>query len=121
MSQSNQVVKEFGRVSSDLSSATKTNVTQLTSITTGVTASGVAGVITTVSSTLAADATTNFTVTNTRCLSTSVVIVQVQEYGGAGAVVATADNVADGSFDIRLQSVDTVALDAVIGIGYIVL
>jgi len=58
------------------------NVTQTTSITTGVTSNGVAGQITTVSATTASAATSSFTVTNSAVTSSSYVFLQLVSYSG---------------------------------------
>ncbi len=100
----------------------KANVTQATSITTGVTANGSAGVITTVSSTLAADASATFTLTNSKITADSVVLLQVA-YGGttAGNPIVVLDSLAAGSVDIILTNAGTAALDATVDIHFMVL
>lgn len=104
---------------------TKANVTQATSITTGVTANGSAGIITTVSSTLAADATAEFTVTNSAVAATSVVLVSIADYAGTygtnGIPVVNVDSIAAGSFKVDLSNVhSTNALSGVVKISYLV-
>jgi len=99
----------------------KANVTQATSITTGVTANGSSGVITTVSSTLAADASATFTLTNSKITAASVILLQVA-YGGtaAGNPIVVLDNLAAGSVDIILTNAGTAALDATVDIHFLV-
>lgn len=99
----------------------KADVTQLTSITTGVTANGSAGVITTVASTLAADLSATFTLSNSKLLANSVVMVQVA-YGGtaAGNPIVVLNSVSNGSCDMILTNAGTAALDAVVEIHYLI-
>jgi len=103
----------------------KTTVTQGTSITTGVTASAPAGVITTVSSTLAAQASAEFTVTNTFVSSSSVVIANLVDYAGTdstnGIPVVKVDTIGSGSFKVVISNAHaTNALSGVLKIGFIV-
>lgn len=79
-------------------------VTQLTSITTGVTLNTVSGAITTVSSTLAAGAEATFQVTNSQLASTDVVVVNIGATSSAGTPMAFVSAVADGSFDITISN-----------------
>ena len=99
------------------------NVTQGTSITTGVTVNALNGVITTVSSTLATNAKTSFTVTNSNVLAGSKILVSV-EYDEAAAgipIVGVADIVA-GSFKIVLSNAaGIVALNNIVKVHYIII
>lgn len=81
-------------------------VTQITSITTGVTLNANSGVITTVSQTIAAAGEAEFTVTDSLVAATDVVIVNVASInGGAGGPFqATISAVAAGSFVIALSN-----------------
>lgn len=104
---------------------TKANVTQGTSITTGVTANGSAGIITTVSASLAADATAEFTLTNSAIAATSVVLVSIADYAGTygtnGIPMVAVDTIAAGSCKINLSNVHgTNALSGVVKITYLV-
>jgi hypothetical protein len=99
------------------------NVTQGTSITTGVTVNALNGIITTVSSTLAANAKTSFTVTNSKVLAGSKILVSVQ-YDEAAAgipVVGVADIVA-GSFKVVLSNgAGSAALNNVVKVHYAII
>lgn len=102
----------------------KVNVTQLTSITTGVTANASAGVITTVSAATAAGGAETFVLTNSKIFADSVVLAQVVDYAGTfgtGLPVACVDTVADGSCDIVLMNPDGAALDNVVKVAFQVL
>src|SRR5438874_13819648 len=57
-------------------------VTQITSITTGVTINGTSGVITTVSAATAVRSKSTFTVTNSRVLAGSAVVACIDNYAG---------------------------------------
>lgn len=97
-------------------------VTQATSITTGVTLNKQSGVITTVSSTLAAQGSATFTVTNSTVTASSVVLVSAN-YGGAGIAVASVNAApGSGSFVVRIDNAHgTNALNGVIRIHFVVL
>ena len=87
-------------------------VTQLVSITTGVTIDKPTGIITTVSSTLAAGAFAKFTVTNSTYVnSASVILCNICNYTGAidgsnGQPEVFIDNIGDGTFDMVLFNSD---------------
>ena len=98
----------------------KTNVTQVTSITTGVTVNANSGWILTVSATTAQHASSVFTVTNDRVVAGSTVLVNVNTNNGAGTALVTVDNIAAGSFDVVLTNVAAAALDNTIRIGFLV-
>lgn len=101
----------------------KGSVTQLTSIVTGVTLNGSAGVITTVSSTLAADSFTSFVVTNSSVGTDSEILCTVQDYSGTTglprAYVKTITNT--GTFTVVLQNVGNAALNGVVKVGFLVI
>lgn len=104
----------------------KATVTQITSITTSVTVNSTAGVITTVSATLVADASAIFTVNNNRTLAASVVLANVANYGGTystnGLPTVNVDNVSAGSFDITVFNAhSTNALSGVLEIAFLVI
>lgn len=82
----------------------QTAVTQATSITTGVTCSAYAGVITTVSQTVAGGAEAEFTVTNTKVRATDVVMACIKTHTSAGEFIVGVSAVADGSFKLRLTN-----------------
>lgn len=79
-------------------------VTQLTSISTGVTVTKRSGVITTVSSTLAADSSASFVVTATGLVTTTSRVLLTVEYGGNGVPVCTLSTVATNSFTVKLYN-----------------
>lgn len=79
-------------------------VTQITSITTAVTLNARGGLITTVSATLAAGATAEFTVNNSTITTADAVICHVQDYTGTGRPVVWVTFVAAGSFGIRIRN-----------------
>jgi hypothetical protein len=76
-------------------------VTQITSVTTGVTLNKVTGQITTVALTLAAGASARFTVTNSAINLTDIPVLS-PVYGGAGTLSVWPTNNLGGSFDIVL-------------------
>lgn len=99
------------------------NVTQGTSITTGVTVNALNGIITTVSSTLATNAKTSFTVTNSNVLAGSKILVSVEYDEAASGIpmVGVADIVA-GSFKIVLSNAAGIdALNNIVKIHYIII
>lgn len=100
----------------------KGTVTQSTSITTGVTLSNLNGVVTTVSSTLAADTEATFTVTNTKVTTTSnIMLTAVYPAASAGTPVVQVGAVANGSFTVVITNVNpTNALNAALKIGFLV-
>ena len=100
-------------------------VTQLTSITTGVTINSTSGVITTVSASTAANASDTFTVTNNNVTTSSVILVALQDYSGTfstnGIPLINADNVSAGSFDVVISNAHgTNALSGTLGISFII-
>ncbi len=101
--------------------ATKVTVTQLTSITTGVTADGSAGIITTVAAATVADASDTFTVTNSSVTTTSVVVAVVSDYAGASLPNVRVNNVVAGAFDVVIQNAGAAALDQPLEISFIVM
>ena len=84
--------------------AGQTAVTQITSITTGVTCSALSGVITTVSQTVAAGAEAEFTVTNTLVAATDVVVACIKTHTSAGSFIVAVSAVAAGSFKLQLTN-----------------
>lgn len=83
----------------------KGTVTQITAITTGVTLNKQSGVITTVSSTLAAGANASFTVTNSKCFSDSVVMLTVDDSASAGLAKLNVQTIANGSFVVNITNI----------------
>lgn len=86
----------------------KGNVTQLTSITTGVTSTASSGTVTTVSSTIAAGASASFVVTNAFAKTTSKIFLNAFTSGN-GIPYAVVSAKANGSFTIKLFNVDAAA------------
>lgn len=95
-------------------------VTQATSITTGVTLNARAGVVTTVASTLAANADAAFAVTNSYVKSDSVIVLTCLNTG-AGIATAQVSAVADGSFTVLLANSGNAAFNSTIGVHFLVL
>lgn len=84
-------------------------VTQITSITTGVTANALSGTITTVSQTIAAAAEADFVVTNNRVAATDIVVACIRSTASAGQFIVAVSAVAAGQFTLRLTNVDAAA------------
>jgi len=102
--------------------AGQTAVTQITSITTGVTCSALSGVITTVSQTVAAGAEAEFTVTNTLVAATDVVVACVKTHTSAGSFIVAVSAVAAGSFKLHLTNLHaSTAGNNVLVINFLVL
>lgn len=99
----------------------KGNVTQLTSISTGVTVNAHTGVITTVSTTLASLAEVTITVTNSKVTTASKIFCQVQ-YASASVGNPTAHIAAivNGSFTINILNASLVALNDVVRIHFMI-
>ena len=95
-------------------------VTQATSITTAVTLNKRSGIVTTVSSTLAANAEAEFTVNNSFVESDSVIIL-TGLYNGDSHVSLNVKSVADGSFVVVLANSGGAALNATVGVQFLVL
>ena len=103
----------------------KSTVTQITSITTGVTIDDVSGVITTVTATTAGEATDSFVVTNNRVLASSVVLVSLDGYSGTlstnGLPLITVTGISAGSFTMNVSNAHgTAALSGTLDIGFVV-
>lgn len=96
-------------------------VTQITSISTGVTCNAYSGVITTVSQTVAAGAEADFVVTNSKVKATDHIGVSIKTHTSGGTFLAGIATVVDGSFTIRLTNLHaTNAGDNVLVINFIV-
>lgn len=95
-------------------------VTQATSITTAVTLNKRSGIVTTVSSTLAANDEAEFTVNNSFVESDSVIIL-TGLYDGNSHVSLNVKSVTDGSFVVVLANSGGVALNATVGVQFLVL
>lgn len=99
------------------------NVTQGVSIVTGVTVNALNGIITTVSSTLAANAKTSFTVTNSNVLAGSKILVSVEyDEAATGIPVVGVADIAAGSFKVVLSNgAGVAALNNVVKIHFLVI
>lgn len=99
------------------------NVTQGTSITTAVTVNALNGVITTVSSTLAANARTSFTVNNPLVAAGSRILVSVEyDEAATGIPVVGVADIAAGSFKVVLSNgAGTAALNAPLKIHFLII
>lgn len=97
-------------------------VTQITSTTTGVTLSKLAGAITTIAGTLAAAAEEAFTVTNTLVAATDTVVACIATTASAGTPAVVVSTVAAGSFQITVTNLHaSAALNALLVINFYVL
>lgn len=100
----------------------QTAVTQITSITTGVTCNALSGVITTVSQTVAAGAEADIVVTNSQVAATDVVVACIKTHTSAGSFIVAVATVAAGSFTLRLTNLHASAAgDNVLVINFLVL
>jgi len=79
-------------------------VTQATDRTTGVTINTLSGQITTNNASLAAEASANFTVTNSKVALNDVVIVSIQSGTNGGNTAVSVVTVANGSFVIKVSN-----------------
>lgn len=79
-------------------------VTQITNRTTGVTLNTICGAITTNNASLAAEATADFVVTNSKIAITDTIIVSVRSGSNGGGTLVTVNGVAAGSFTIRVHN-----------------
>lgn len=99
----------------------QTAVTQITSITTGVTCNALSGVITTVSQTVAGAAEASFTVTNSEVAATDVVVACIKTHTSAGLFFPCVTAVAAGSFQLSLTNLSASAGDNVLVINFYVI
>lgn len=98
------------------------NVTQGTSITTAVTVNALNGVVTTVSSTLAANAKTFFTVNNSNVVAGSKILVSVEyDEAATGIPVVGVSDIATGSFKIVLSNGGSAALNNVVKVHFLII
>jgi len=79
-------------------------VTQITTRSTGVTLNKLAGTITTDTTSLAAEGTADFIVTNTTVAIGDVVVVSVQSGSNSGGTIVSVSTVAAGSFTVRVHN-----------------
>lgn len=100
----------------------QTAVTQITSITTGVTCNALSGVITTVSQTVTAGAEADIVVTNSSVVATDIVVACIKTHTSAGSFIVAVVAVAAGSFKLRLTNLHaSVDGDNVLVINFLVL
>lgn len=100
----------------------KGTVTQETSITTGVTLNKPSGIITTVSTTVAAGSNASFTVTNNFCKSTSVIQLSVDDSATAGLAKLNVQTIDDGSFVVNITNIHGAnAFNNIIKIHFVIL
>lgn len=79
-------------------------VTQITNRSTGVTINAISGAITTDTTSLAAEGTADFVVTNSAVEIGDVVIVSVRSGTNSGGTIVSVTGVAAGSFTIRVHN-----------------
>lgn len=99
------------------------NASQLTSITTAVTVNALNGSITTVASTLAANAKTSFTVNNSKVTGASRILVSVvYDEAATGIPVLGVSDIANGSFKVVISNGAGVdALNAALRVHFIII
>tara|TARA_R110000822_G_scaffold207328_3_gene343473 strand:- start:105 stop:575 length:471 start_codon:yes stop_codon:yes gene_type:complete len=97
-------------------------VTQLTSITTAVTLNTFNGIITSVSSTLAGNAKTFFTVNNSNVTTASRIIVSAEyDEAATGIVVLGVSDIATGTFKVVISNGGNAALDNVVKVHFMII
>ena len=94
------------------------SVTQATNKGTAVTLNKVAGVVTMNNAALAAAAEVSFTVTNSECTASDVVIVNHASAGTAGSYLVQANTIAAGSFKVTVSNVSGGSLSEAIVLNY---
>ena len=98
----------------------KGTVTQTTDVNTGVTINNGQGTIHTVGLTIKKSETEEFTVTNSRCVATSIILCNVG-YGGSGSVHCNIHTVTNGSFVIKLSNTGGMKLDEFASVQFVIL
>ena len=110
------------RADGGITIADRGTVTQITSITTGVTLDNRSGAITTVSTTLAAAGEAEFVLTNSTIGANDVVIVNLASTTSAGTPAVVVSRVAAGSCTLMVQNLHaTAALDNTLVINFVVI
>jgi len=100
----------------------QTAVTQITSITTGVTCNALSGVITTVSQTVAAGAEADIVVTNNQVVATDIVVACIKTHTSAGTFMVSVSAVGSSQFTLRLTNLHASAAgDNVLVINFFVI
>lgn len=107
----------------DAINGVKSTVTQITSITTGVTFNATKGVITTVALSTAAGAVSGpFTVTNNKVLADSVIMATVEYAAGkTGAPYAIIEGVTLGSFKLKIANGGSAVLNDIVKVHIAIL
>lgn len=124
MSKSN---KSFGAITADYGSFSemsvrKGTVTQLTSITSGVTLNAPAGIITTATMNMATSASTSFAVANSFVYADSAVLANITNKTGNGIPLIQVSGVTRGSFSINVRNLDeTNAQTGIMKVAYTIL
>ena len=122
MSQTKKTLHEMGKALIDDLAVSQSNVTQLVTISTGVTSNTSAGIVTTITATTAANLISTFTVTNSSCFTTSIIFVDIQDYSGTtGLPSVYVDDILDGSFKINLCNNHASAIfNGIFKIGFLI-
>jgi len=97
-------------------------VTQVASITSGITCNALSGVITTVPQTIAAGAEADIVVTNNMVAATDIIVACIKTHASAGAFAVAVAGVAAGQFTLRLTNLHASAAgDNVLVINFFVI
>jgi hypothetical protein len=102
----------------------KGSVTQITSITTGVTLNTYAGKITTFDlGTIESHERSSFVVNNTNCLSTSIVMCNLVDFSGTNNryLHCGIDNIAENQFEIVLMNSSGYTLDGTVTLAFMII
>jgi hypothetical protein len=119
----NQVISAVNSITTDGYVPDKGNVTQTGVITTAVTtAAAPAGIITTVSSILAAGSNASFIVNNALVTATSSIQLTVNDFATAGIGYLTVHTIAAGVFSVQVYNIHPVnAFNNILSIHYLIL
>ena len=119
--------KEFGElIVNDATRISKSTVQQTGNITDQVTVNSGAGIIKTITSSLASNSATTFVVNNTSVQDDSVILASVIDYIGGttgvdGVPNVSANNIANGSFNVILANQTGAPLAGNVCIGFQIL
>lgn len=108
------------QVAGQLTCTGKGTALQTPAVTSGVILNTAQGIIATVGLTIASHSNAVFTVSNNKCLSSSLILLTSQ-YSGSGSLHVSTRTIADGAFDIQLSNTGGVILDAFARIHFIIL
>jgi len=121
-------IRKFGSVHAEhittsSFSVDKSSVTQITSDATAVTITEGSGVITLVTSVLAAGASSTFTVNNPSSTVNSVVMGSIAGYSGTtGVPIVRLGNISNGTFTVTLTNAHgTLALNGIVKVSVLVI